>query len=160
MPLGGIISLAVLLPNLLMLVMRPEAIPPTPARKDALMKAMEVVERAGQFGSFLIPFFYPLPVLRNASVDALAVMALALVFYYSGWARYALKGHRFVLLYAPLFYIPLPMAVSPVAYFFAAAIYLGSWPLALAAALLAVGHLYVSQEEWKRCKDTLFLQTS
>ncbi len=159
MPLGGIITLLVLLPNLLMLVLRPDATPPEAPRKDTMMRLMELVERVGQAGSFAIPFFYPLPVLRSASVDALAVMALALFFYYSGWTRYAVKGHRFVLLYAPLLGVPLPMAVSPVVYFFAAAIFLRAWPLALAAALLAVGHLYVSNEEWKRCKDTLFLQT-
>ena len=159
MPLGGIITLLVLLPNLLMLVLRPDATPPEAPRKDTMMRLMEMVERVGQAGSFAIPFFYPLPALRTASVDALAVMVLALLFYYSGWTRYAVKGHRFVLLYAPLLGVPLPMAISPLVYFFAAAIFLRAWPLALAAALLAVGHLYVSNEEWKRCKDTLFLQT-
>ena len=86
-------------------------------------------------------------------------MVLALGFYYAGWARYALKGHRFVLLYAPLLGVPLPMAICPVVYFAAAAVYLGSWPLAFAAGLLAIGHLAVSQNEWLRCKDTMFLQT-
>jgi hypothetical protein len=81
------------------------------------------------------------------------------VFYYIGWARYALKGHRFVLLYAPLLGIALPMALSPVLYFAAAALFLKAWPLAIAAGLLAVGHLYVSFGEWKRCRDTIFLPT-
>jgi len=159
MPLGGIITLAVLLPNLLMLILPPDAVPPKPGKKDGLMKIMEIVERAGQAGSFVIPFFYPLPALREASVDSLVVMALALVFYYIGWARYALKGHRFVLLYAPLFGVSLPMAISPVLYFAAAAVFLSAWPLAIAAALLAAGHLYVSFGEWKRCQNTMFLQT-
>ncbi len=159
MPLGGLISLVVLLPNLLVLTLRPEATPPRLARRDGRMKIMEVAERAGQAGSFLIPFFYPLPRLREASVDALGVMVLALVFYYIGWARYALKGHRFILLFAPLFGVPLPMAISPVVYFAAAAIFLNAWPLAVAAVLLAAGHLYVSQGEWKRCQDALYLQT-
>lgn len=159
MPLGGLITLAVLLPNLLMLTLPPEAIPPVPGKKARRMRIMEVIERIGQAGSFLIPFFYPLPVLQEASVDALAVMALALVFYYTGWARYALKGHRFVLLFAPLFGVPLPMAVSPVIYFAAAAVFLSAWPLAIAAALLAAGHLYVSRGEWQRCQNTMFLQT-
>lgn len=86
-------------------------------------------------------------------------MALALVFYYIGWSRYALKGHRFVLLYAPLFGVSLPMAISPVLYFAAAAVFLSAWPLAIAAGLLAAGHLYVSYGEWKRCQNTMFLQT-
>jgi len=159
MPLGGLITLFVLLPNLLMLTLPPDVVPSQPVKKDRLMKIMEGIERLGQAGVFVIPFFYSLPVLREASVDALAVMALALVFYYIGWARYALKGHRFVLLFAPLLGVPLPMAISPVVYFAAAAIFLRAWPLAIAAGLLAIGHLYVSRGEWKRCQDTAFLQT-
>ncbi len=153
MPLGGLITLLILLPNLLMLALPPTAVPPEKGRLAGLPRVMGWVERAGQAGSFVIPFFYQLPALRGASVDALAVMALALLFYYIGWLRYALKGHRFVLLFAPLLRIPLPLAVSPVIYFGAAAVYLRSWPLAAAAALLAVGHLYISQGEYQRCRN-------
>jgi hypothetical protein len=159
MPLGGLITLAVLLPNLLVLALRPEGVPPRPAKQNQRLKMVEIIERIGQVGVFAIPFFYPLPQLRNASVDALAVMGLAIGIYYAGWARYALKGHRFVLLFAPLLGIPLPMAISPVFYFGAAAIFLGSWPLAVAVLFLAIGHLIVSQGEWQRCKNTMFLQT-
>jgi hypothetical protein len=159
MPLGGIITLAVLLPNLLILALPPVGIPPQPAGKDKRLKTMEIIERIGQISTFAIPFFYQLPVLRNASVDALVVMALSLGFYYTGWVRYAIKGHRFVLLYAPLLGVPLPMAISPVVYFTAAAVFLASWPLAVAAGLLAIGHLSVSKNEWQRCQNTMFLQT-
>lgn len=152
MPLGGLITLAILLPNLLMFFLPPREVPTEPVRKDSRYRLMQGVERAGQAGAFLIPFFYSLPVLREASVDALAVMALAIVFYYSGWVRYASKGHRFVLLYAPFLGVPLPMAISPVVYFFAAAVFLQSWPLAAAAALLAIGHLTISAAEWSRCQ--------
>ena len=154
MPLGGLITLAILLPNLLMLILPPREVPPELERKDNRLRMMEIVERVGQAGAFLIPFFYPLPVLREASVDALAVMALALGFYYSGWVRYASKGHRFLLLYAPFLGVPLPMAAAPVVYFAAAAVFIGSWPLAGAVILLAAGHLYVSYSEWNRCRQS------
>jgi hypothetical protein len=159
MPLGGIISLAVLLPNLLLLALPPEGIPPQQARQDQPRRIIEIIERLGQVGCFAIPFFYPIPALREVSVDVLVVMGLALGFYYAGWARYALKGHRFVLLYAPLLGVPLPMAISPVVYFAAASVLLSSWPLAFSVVLLAIGHLSVSRSEWLRCKDTVFLQT-
>ena len=152
MPLGGLITLLILLPNLLMLALPPTSVPPERGRQAGFPRVMEWIERAGQAGSFVIPFFYPLPALRGASVDALAVMALALLFYYMGWLRYALKGRRFVLLFAPLLRVPLPLAISPVIYFGAAALYLHSWPLAIATALLAAGHLYVSQAEYERCR--------
>lgn len=155
MPLGGLITLAVLLPNLLMLVLPPREVPSQPDSKDARYRMMEVIERAGQAGVFLIPFFYPLPVLRAASVDALAVMVLALLFYYSAWARYVSKGNRYILLYAPFLGVPLPMAISPLVYFTAAAVFLSAWPLALAALVLAVGHLYISNLAWNRSRPEI-----
>lgn len=155
MPLGGLITLAVLLPNLLILLFPPREVPPQSAQQDNRYRVMKIVERLGQAGTFLIPFFYPLPPLRESSVDALAVMALALLFYYSGWVRYLSKGHRFVLLYAPFLTVPLPMAVAPIIYFAAAAVFLGSWPLAGAALVLAVGHIYISDQAWKRCQPEL-----
>jgi hypothetical protein len=155
MPLGGLITLAVLLPNLIVLVLPPREVPPQISQKDTRHKVMEFIERVGQAGAFLIPFFYSLPVLREANVDALAVMALALLFYYSAWARYASKGHRYLLLYAPFLGVPLPMAVAPLVYFGAAAVYLGSWPLAIAMIVLAVGHIYISNQEWKRSRPEM-----
>lgn len=153
MPLGGLITLAILLPNILWFTMPPREIPARESGKDSRLRRLEVIERIGQAGVILIPFFYHLPVLREASVDALAVMALALGFYYSGWVRYASKGRRFLLLFAPFLGVPLPMAVSPVIYYLAAAVFLGSWPLAAAAALLAVGHLPVSYYNWLLCRQ-------
>jgi hypothetical protein len=151
MPLGGLITLAVLLPNLLYLVLPPVLVPPELEKKGRLPRIMEGIERVGQLGCFLIPFFYPLPTLQEAFVDALVVMGLALVFYFACWIRYAVKGHRFVLLYAPFLGIPLPMAILPVIYFAGAALLLRSWPLGLAVILLAAGHLYISRLEYSRC---------
>ncbi|HEX9018825.1 MAG TPA: hypothetical protein VF806_06545 [Anaerolineaceae bacterium] len=135
-----------------MLILPPQEVPPA-GKKSALFRIMEAVERIGQLSVIVIPFFYRLPLLRQASVDALAVMVLAIGFYYSGWVRYATKGHRFVLLFAPFLGIPLPMAISPVIYFLAAAIFLRAWPLVIAAVVLGIGHLYISQAEWNRCRS-------
>lgn len=151
MPLGGIVTLAILLPNLLYLLMPPREVPQE-VKHDGVVGKLTIIERIGQAGAFLIPFFYPLPALRETSVDALAVMVLALLFYYSGWVRYATKGHRFLLLYAPFLGVPLPMAISPVVYYGAAAVFFSSWPLAAAAALLAAGHIPVSYAAWNRCR--------
>ena len=108
----------------------------------------------------IMMLFYQIPALRGASLDALVFMALALGFYYAGWARYALKGHRFSLLFAPMLGVPLPMAISPVIYFLAAAVFLRSWPLGIAALLLGVGHVFVSLGEWERCKLAKMYQPS
>ncbi len=160
MPLGGLITIALLLPNLLFFVLPPRAVPPEIQRNADLARWMEVVERIGQVGCFLIPFFYALPALREASVDALAFMALSLGFYYAGWLRYAFKGHRFVLLFAPLLGVPLPMALSPLLYFATAAIYLRAWPLGIAVLPLAAGHLYMSWNQLERCNAAKAYQPS
>jgi hypothetical protein len=39
---------------------------------------------------------------------------------------------------------PLPMAISPIVYFLAASVLFGWWYLALATAVLAIGHLWIS----------------
>ena len=153
MPLGGIITILVLLPNLLVLFYPPVEVPSSPnQKKTVLTRVMEVLERVGQVGSFGIPFFYALNFdLSDSEIQiSLAIMVLALGFYYAGWARYLLKGHRFELLYKPLLRFPLPMAVSPVIFFLAASILLQSVYLALAALALGVGHIYVSYFEFKR----------
>lgn len=150
MPLGGLISLAALLPNILYLALPPREVPSEPAQPDSRYRLMLLLKQIGQAGVFVIPFFYNLPQLRETSVDALVVMALALGFYYSAWARYASKGHRYVLLHAPFLGVPMPMAVALVVYFAATAVFLSSWPLAAAALIFAVGRLYTGAQAWKR----------
>jgi hypothetical protein len=60
-PLGGIITLAVLLPNLLVMFFPPTAKPADdPQMGGTRLQVMTVVERIGQVGSFAIPFFYRL----------------------------------------------------------------------------------------------------
>ena len=152
MPLGGLITLAVLLPNVLALVLPPVGAP-AEGKGDFRLKMMQAIERIGQVAACIIPFFYPLPALRGAPVDALFVMAVALLLYYVGWLRYVVKGHRYLLFMTPLFGIPTPMVLSPIVYFAAAAVFLGSWPLAVAVALLAVGHLAVSLDGWNRARE-------
>lgn len=156
MPLGGLISLAVLLPNLLVVFMPPRAVPAA-EENDGNFKIMQGIERVGQIGTVIIPFFYPLPPLRGSSVDALFVMALALLFYAIGWLRYVSKGQRYVLLFAPLFGIPLPMTLNPILYFGAAAVFLRAWPLGITVVLLAAGHIYVSRNALARCQRPHFL---
>ena len=62
MPLGGLVTLVVLLPNLLMVFFPPTNLPPAAGMKISLTAAMEIVERAGQVSAFVVPFFYPLRV--------------------------------------------------------------------------------------------------
>jgi hypothetical protein len=143
-PLGGLIPVAVLLPNILFLLRPPVAtdLPPGGPQESQLLTGLE---RIGQIGTFGLPFFYPVHVVSSSDRLALLLMGCALAVYYVGWARYVAEGRHERLFYAPLLGIPLPMAVMPVVYFAVASYLLGSVWLALAVAVFAVGHIGVSR---------------
>ena len=103
------------------------------------------MERIGQAGAFVIPCFYPINFGHNTGLLAAALAALAI--YYAGWLRYGFQGREYKLLFSPLLGIPLPMAVCPVFYFAVWSALFSSWPLALATAVLAIGHISVSNRE-------------
>lgn len=144
-PLGGIISLAILLPNLLAVFF-----PPTlrsanaPLHTDKRLQVMTLVERIGQASSYVIPFFYKLSLANTLDFLVLGLMSSSLILYYAGWIRYISLGRDEVLFYRSLLGIPLPMAVMPVVYFFAAAIFLESVWLLIASIALGIGHLSIS----------------
>jgi hypothetical protein len=142
---GFVITLLVLLPNLLMLFFPPQNVPPEKAH-DRNYRGMEIIERVGQVGCFALPVFYPIPSLDSFAVLPLVIMIGSLLFYYAGWLRYLIQGREFRLLFVPMLGLPLPLAVAPILYFLSAAAFLYSWPLGLAAIVLATGHLYISRQ--------------
>ncbi|HOU13097.1 MAG TPA: hypothetical protein PKZ84_08255 [Anaerolineae bacterium] len=151
MPIGWLIPLLVLLPNALMVRFPPRDKPQdAPDAPRPLIRLLEVLERLGQVGVFVIPCFYRVRVQGVVAVVSLVVMALALGCYYAGWLRYVRQGCRYALLFAPMWGIPLSLAVSPVVYFAAAAALLRSWPLAMATLALAIGHIAVSERERRK----------
>jgi len=148
---GSLITLAVLLPNLLFLIAPPLSVPQTPAgsraRAGILIQAME---RIGQVGAFVIPFFCEID-LKGSIVLLIGALA-ALVIYYAGWCRYMWKDREYRLLFSPLLGIPLPMAVCPVTYFALWSVLLNSWLLAAATLILGIGHINVSIGERLRSR--------
>jgi len=132
---GLLVSLAILLPNLVLLV---APVHDMPGALPTLPPVIVWAERIGQAGCLVLPAITGGP----AGLSPWAVLtALLIAVYWALWLRYLIAGRRFAQLYAPLGPIPVPMAVFPVAAFFAAAAWLLSWPLAVAAAVLAVGHI-------------------
>jgi hypothetical protein len=106
---------------------------------------MTGVERIGQVGCFVIPFFYRLPQASDRNAVALAIMIGALALYYAGWVRYLVLGRAEEWFYRSLLGIPSPMAVMPVIHFLSASVLLGSVWLVLAAVMLGVGHISVTR---------------
>jgi hypothetical protein len=152
MYLGWLVSVLVLVPNLIFFKFLPAESSAKPQRgaKSSVMKLMEYLERIGQVGVFAIPFIYQTSIQTVLQKISLSVMIVFLLVYYVAWLRFFLKGRQYVLLYSPLIGLPLPMAVSPIAYFLAASFFLSSWFLGAFAVVLAIGHIYISQIESKR----------
>jgi hypothetical protein len=141
-PLSLLITAAVLVPNLLFLIF-----PPANAEKHGPAvdpRLFTILERVGQVSCFLLPLFFPLSFAGPLVAAAWILMAVFLGLYYAGWIRYLHGGRDYALLFTPMIGIPIPMAVCPVAIFFLASIVLGSICPAMAAVILAVGHLTIT----------------
>ncbi len=150
--LGWAVPVAVLLPNALWLVLPSAAAPPArpPTTPPSWARRGEPVEWVGRAAVFIIPVFCRFSLGSTAGMLALAAMLLSLAFYYTGWARYFTRGRTPVLLFKPLFGVPLPLAVSPVVYFLAASVALRSVPLAVSAVAFGVAHVAISLFEYRR----------
>lgn len=151
MPLGWLVSVLVLLPNILFILMPPTEIPSeTNADKGNFHKIVSIVEGVGRVSVFTIPFFYHVSIKSPLEIAALCVMVIALLLYYAGWVRYATKGRQFAHLFGPMLGIPVVLAVSPTIYFIAASVLLHSIYLAAAALLFGFAHIYNSYGHYKR----------
>lgn len=134
--LGLVVALAVLAPNLLLLVAPPLEPLPT-ARVPVVLTALE---RVGQSLCLVTPVVF---VPNQLHWWWLPAAVIALIGYYALWGRY-LRGRRGPTLFEPWRRIPVPMAILPVATFLAAAGWLGNGWLAAAAVVLAAGHIPTS----------------
>ena len=138
---GAVVSLAVLAPNLLLLVAPPRDGIHT---KDAGIVAT-VLERAGQIGCLVLPFL----VGGEGSWSWwLVPVVVAVVAYLALWVRY-LVTRRFVDLFSPLGPLPIPMAIFPVLAFLSTAGWLSSIWVGVTALVLAAGHLPNSWATWQ-----------
>jgi hypothetical protein len=68
-------------------------------------------------------------------------MGVSLAFYYAGWTRFFAGPRDYAFLFKPMLGISVPMALSPVLYFLASSIVLGSIWQAVAATILGAGHV-------------------
>ena len=135
--LGLLVSIVVLAPNLLLLWFPPRG-PNVVARVPRLL---EGGERAGQALCLVVPAI----TLPGAIVWGWVLpAAVALAAYYALWGRYLVAGREQSLLYASLWRVPVPMAVMPVLVFLGAAAWVSNPWIAVAAVVLAIGHIPVA----------------
>lgn len=147
--IGTIIAIAIFIPNLLMI-----KFPPNNAPKDLKDAGIifTVLERIGQVGCILIL------VISKTNFEKLTIniwavfMGSCLLIYYFLWARYVVKGQEYNLLWEPLSFIPIPMAVFPVGVFLFAAILGKSIWLVILVVFLGIGHFANSWHSYKELK--------
>lgn len=137
---GGILSILVLLPDLAWMIF-PGASEPKPNKVPAFLPVLEYVSRIAML---LLPFFYT-PVFNQAFIAPVVIgSVLALVVYYAAWIRYFARGRAASLMRAPLWGIPLPLAVAPVAFFLFGSLLIQSGLVFLAAVIFGFAHIWIS----------------
>ena len=130
-------GLAVLAPNLLLVLFPPTVPIPVPN----VPRPLQWLERAGQALCLVVPAITQ----PGEFVGWWAIPALvSLAGYYALWGRYLFTGRVGPTLYQPWWVIPVPMAIFPVVVFLSAAGWLSNPWIAVAAMVLAAGHIPVS----------------
>ena len=137
---GLLVALAVLAPSFLLLPFPPVDSPSPPPKTNAIAG---VLERVGQVGCIVVAVIVT-PVFGH---PAWLVALVALVgLYYALWLRYLETGRHFSTLYSPLGPVPIPLALAPVLALVSASFWLQNWFLTATAAILGVGHIWVSAQ--------------
>lgn len=132
--LGLALSLAMFAPSLLLLWF-----PPRPPLKGGVVPhAVEVLERVGQALCVTVP-----AITVGASVLWWWFVPVALLVgaYWALWVAFLVSGRALSALFGPLWGVPVPMALLPVAAFLTGAAWLGNPWVAAAAVVLAAGHI-------------------
>lgn len=146
--IGLLITGVILLPNLLMIALPPKN---TSEQVKSAGALFTTIERVGQAVCFLLPVFSRGAIEAAGLSMWLILAAVCIAVYYGLWIRYAVK-REFRLLFVPLWWIPIPMAVFPVLAFAFIALWIQSVWLGIAAIILAVGHFTNS---WAAYKSTV-----
>lgn len=136
-PFGLLVSLVILAPNLLLLPFPPrEGLPGV-----RVPGVLTVLERAGQALCLVVP---AITATGPAVWGWTVVVAAGALGYLGLWVRYLVTGRRVRALYSPVAGVPVPLAILPVVVFLATAAWLSNPWIAVAAVVLAAGHIPAS----------------
>ena len=105
---------------------------------------LSIAENVGRSAVLVLPFFYSLNLKKKYSTLAVLGMAIALTVYYSAWGRFFAGGGSVKLLSAPLFGIPGPLALAPVALLILCSYLMNSWLMFSASVFFGALHVWAS----------------
>lgn len=139
---GWLVPIPIAIPNLIW-ALSPKAPAPEPSANPhtSRLAPLAFVEGVGRVAVLALPCFLEMRIHTGLDRVLVSVGVLALGVYYAGWARYFLRGRPPALLFAPLGILPVPLAVSPVIYFFAFAALARSPLMALVTGLFGAAHI-------------------
>jgi hypothetical protein len=143
-----IIPVLVILPSVSFMFLSPRNVPDPDGKR--VHPVLTAAEAAGRVGTVVLPLFYPAHMDRWYEAAALGGMALCLLLYYAVWMVYYRRGRDFARLFAPLWGIPIPLAVFPSVYFLLAAVLLHAAPLLVASLVFGTAHIAVSLQTYRR----------
>lgn len=147
---SAIAILAIALPNLLWLFFPPVGVPSAPEQPAFYHRILSALEWLARLVLLTVPLLYGFDLGARAARLCFVGLFASLALYYAGWLRFFLGGRSYALLWAPLWKIPVPLAVAPVLYFGFLSQVTGSVPVLVGAVLLALGHLPASYFEFLR----------
>ncbi len=144
--IGTLIALSIFAPNLLMIIYPPKNVPDGPKDEGKLHTLLERIGQVGCIGILVTSRDH----YQNLKFNLWAVLiALSIAAYYCLWIRYVVKGQDYKLLWEPVWYIPIPMAVFPVCAFGFAAVWGNSIWLGIVAVCFAIGHFANSWQSYR-----------
>lgn len=135
---GAMVTALLMLPNVVWMLLYPM----DAGAKSAVPPALSTAESVLRFVALALPFFYTLNVKRARSTVVLMAMAAALAVYYLAWGRFFMHDGTAALLSAPMFGVPSPLAVAPVAVLLLSSYLMGSWWMFSAAASFGGLHVW------------------
>ncbi|HBQ64321.1 MAG TPA: hypothetical protein DD727_05255 [Clostridiales bacterium] len=139
------IPLAVLAPSLLIFLGRG----PITSPNRSVLGAMESI---GRLSVFFLSIFYLVAIKDLLDVIAAAVMGVLLILYYLCWIRYFRKGREEILLYQPLGFLPIPMALLTIGYLLLSAVILDSVLMLISTLLFAAGHIPLQWKAYRKAQ--------
>lgn len=143
--------LLVLLPNAFFFRFPPNNVPERHSQTTA-WKLLETLENLSRIAVFIIPLFCRIETPTGTTAILGACIMLGVLFYYFLYVNYFAHNREYSLLFAPFSFIPVPMAVLPVACFVLYAILARSAAFAISTCIFGITHIVISYREYERTK--------